>query len=111
MKSLQKEVDELIREFGGYWKPFEMLAATLEELGELADAMLAYEGIKGEGSLDKIQEELGDVFFALLCIANRYGVDMEKAIYRTIRKYKTRDSPKWNKVRENKQESSKKINI
>jgi len=111
MKRLQKEVDELIKEFGGYWKPFEMLAAAVEELGELADAMLAYEGIKGEGSLDKIQEELGDLFFALLCIANSYGIDVEMAIHKTIGKYRARDSAKWNKVRTDKQKSSKRVNI
>ncbi|WP_297535910.1 MazG nucleotide pyrophosphohydrolase domain-containing protein [Thermococcus sp.] len=107
MKRLQKEVDELINEFGGYWKPFEMLAAAVEELGELADAMLAYERIKGEGSLDKIQEELGDLFFALLCIANGYGIDAEKAVRDTIRRYRARDSAKWNKVSKNKREVSK----
>ena len=36
MNELQKKVDELIKEFGGYWEPFEMLAAVVEELGEFS---------------------------------------------------------------------------
>ncbi len=77
---------------GGYWKPFEMLAALVEELGELADAMLAHEGVKGNPSREKLMEELGDVLFALLCIANYYGIDARDALRETIEKYRVRDS-------------------
>lgn len=87
---LQGEVDELIRALGGYWKPFEMLAALLEETGELAEAMLAIEGVKGRGSRENLVEEIGDVLFALACIANHYGVDLEDALSRTIEKYRLR---------------------
>jgi len=87
----QKAVDELIKELGGYWKPFEMLAALMEELGELADAMLAFEGVKGRATLENVEEELGDVLFALLCIANHYGIDAEKSLLKTVSKYRKRD--------------------
>ncbi|EEB74604.1 MazG nucleotide pyrophosphohydrolase domain-containing protein [Thermococcus sp. AM4] len=87
---LQGEVDELIRALGGYWKPFEMLAALLEETGELAEAMLAIEGVKGRGSRENLVEEIGDVLFALACIANHYGVDLEDALSMTIEKYRLR---------------------
>jgi len=87
---LQGEVDELIRALGGYWKPFEMLAALLEETGELAEAMLAFEGVKGRGSRENLVEEIGDVLFALACIANHYGVDLEDALSMTIEKYRLR---------------------
>ena len=90
MNEDQKLVDELIREMGGYWKPFEMLAALTEELGELADAMLAYEGVKGEADERKLREELGDVLFALLCIANHYGIDVSKELRATVEKYRRR---------------------
>jgi len=88
----QKLVDGLIQELGGYWKPFEMFTALTEELGELADAMLGYEGIKGDADEEKLREELGDVLFALLCIANHYGIDAGEALRLSVEKYRARDS-------------------
>lgn len=95
MKELQKEVDRLVKEFGGYWEPFEMLAAVTEELGELAREMLELEGIKGRGDRKKVEEELGDLLFSITCIANFYGIDISSALRRSISKYKERDSGRW----------------
>jgi len=95
MNELQKRVDELVSEFGGYWGPFEMLAALVEEVGELSEALLSLEGPKGSGSLGELKEELGDVMFALSCIANRYGIDLFEALGESIEKYKSRDSDRW----------------
>ena len=91
MNELQKKVDGLIQMQGGYWPPFQMLAALIEEVGELADSMLAFEGVKGEGDIKKVEEELGDVLYALLCIANYYGMDALAALEKTIAKYAERD--------------------
>ncbi|WP_297463379.1 MazG nucleotide pyrophosphohydrolase domain-containing protein [Thermococcus sp.] len=90
MNRYQRMVDELVREMGGYWGPFEMLAALVEEVGELADELLKAEGIKGEGRAN-LKEELGDVAFALACIANHYGVDLLEALEESVRKYRERD--------------------
>ncbi|ASJ03564.1 hypothetical protein A3L09_10005 [Thermococcus profundus] len=87
----QREVDALIRSMGGYWKPFEMLAALTEEVGELADVMLALEGVKGRAGKERLEEELGDVLFALSCIANYYGIDLDEALGKTLEKYRERD--------------------
>ena len=95
MNKLQKEVDKLIRELGGYWKPFEMLAAVIEELGELSDEMLKFEKVKGNGSIETLKEEFGDLMFALFCIANYYGIDVELALLNSISKYRNRDKLKW----------------
>ncbi|AHF79976.1 MazG nucleotide pyrophosphohydrolase domain-containing protein [Thermococcus paralvinellae] len=95
MNKLQKEVDKLINEFGGYWRPFEMLAAVIEELGELSDEMLKFEKVKGEGSIEKLEEEFGDLMFALFCIANYYGIDVERALLSSIAKYRSRDKLRW----------------
>ncbi|AFK21740.1 nucleotide pyrophosphohydrolase [Pyrococcus sp. ST04] len=88
---LQKDVDELIKKMGGYWTPSQMLTALVEEVGELADVILSFEGVKGKKSRAKLEEELGDVLFALICIANYFEVDLESALRQTIRKYSTRD--------------------
>ncbi|AIF69030.1 hypothetical protein PAP_03050 [Palaeococcus pacificus DY20341] len=95
MRKLQSEVDELVNELGGYWKPFEMLAALIEELGEFSKEMLKFEGIKGENSKEKLIEEFGDVLFALVCIANYYGIDCEEALRKSISKYANRDLNLW----------------
>ncbi|AEH25162.1 nucleotide pyrophosphohydrolase [Pyrococcus yayanosii] len=88
---LQRDVDALVKKMGGYWTPSQMLAALMEEVGELADEILAMEGVKGEPSEEKLREEVGDVLFALACIANYYGIDLEDALMESIRKYSTRD--------------------
>ena len=95
MNEHQIKVDELIRELGGYWNPFEMLAALTEEVGELADEILKFEGVKGSGDIQTLEEELGDVVFALACIANHYGVDLIEALDKTVKKYRQRDGNKW----------------
>ncbi len=95
MNDYQRRVDKLIRELGGYWGPFEMLAALTEEVGELADEILKMEGVKGRGSPKTLEEEIGDVVFALACIANHYGVDLLEALDETIQKYRLRDGNKW----------------
>ncbi len=91
MNEHQARVDELVREMGGYWKPFEMLTALVEEVGELADELLKVEGVKGKGNRDSLEEELGDVMFALACIANYYGIDLLKALKGSVEKYRIRD--------------------
>lgn len=88
---LQKEVHRVVETMGGYWPPFEMLAALTEEVGELADVLLGIEGVKGNSSKERLEEELGDVLFALACIANFYGIDLETALKKTIDKYLSRD--------------------
>ncbi|RLF77336.1 hypothetical protein DRN43_01500 [Thermococci archaeon] len=95
MNELQKEVDALVKDFGGYWKPFEMLAALLEELGEFSDELLKFERVKGEGNIEKLEEELGDVLFALMCIANYYDLNVEEAARKSILKYRERDRERW----------------
>ena len=95
----QRIVDDWIKELGGgYWPPLSMLAALVEEVGELAREINAVEGPKrkkrGEGSVD-IGLELADIIFAVICIANYYGLDLEDAFQRVIEKYTERDFDRW----------------
>ncbi|WP_048146472.1 nucleotide pyrophosphohydrolase [Pyrococcus abyssi] len=91
MKELQEEVNELIQKLGGYWTPAQMLTALVEEVGELADVILSFEGVKGEKDYNKLKEEVGDVLFALICIANYFQINIEDALRETIAKYSRRD--------------------
>ncbi|WP_297488798.1 MazG nucleotide pyrophosphohydrolase domain-containing protein [Thermococcus sp.] len=88
---LQGMVDEFVRGSGGYWEPFEMFAALVEEVGELGRALLSKEGVKGSPEASNLGEEMGDVLFALACLANYYGVDLEKALASTVEKYRSRE--------------------
>ena len=59
-----------------------------EELGELEEAAAAYQGEDREGSAkDALEEEVGDVLFAVTALARKLGVDAEVALRSTIRKF------------------------
>lgn len=93
MREVQEKVHRFIKETGeGYWEPLAMFAALVEEVGELGRHINAAEGVKGseENAMEGIREELGDVLFALACIANHYGVDLQEECLRTVEKYRRR---------------------
>ena len=95
---LQKKVDNIIKELGGYWPPLAMLAAALEEFGELAREINALEQIKPKKGHDKgncLGEELADTLFALLCIANYYKIDISAEFTASLTKYSQRDRDRF----------------
>lgn len=99
LHSVQKEVDEYIGQFKeGYFPPFEMLARMSEELGELAREVHHVYGMKKkkESEAEKsMEEELGDLFFVLVCFANAQNIDMQQAVDRVMNKFKSRDQNRW----------------
>jgi NTP pyrophosphatase (non-canonical NTP hydrolase) len=93
-------VDEWINQFvEGYWPPLSMLAAVTEEVGELAREINDREGHKKKRTPDNtsLELELGDVLYSLVCIANYYHVDLNRAFKATLNKYTQRDSDRWTK--------------
>lgn len=99
LSEIQRIVDDWIKNIGGgYWPPLSMLAALMEEIGELAREINAREGFKrkkeGEAEID-IGMELADIIFAVVCIANYYGIDLEESFGRIIEKYTKRDFDRW----------------
>ena len=113
LREAQKVIDSWINKFEeGYWPPLSMLAAMVEEIGELSRIINALEGYKkpkeGE-SLVNLEEELGDILFSLICIANYYKVDLNASLIEVIRKYNSRDIHRWTlkrKTKENKKQES-----
>lgn len=99
MQDLQKEVDEYISQFKeGYFSPLAMLARLTEELGELAREVNHYYGEKPKKETEtekEIEEELGDLLFVLICMANSLNVDLEKAHDLVMNKFRTRDQNRW----------------
>jgi len=99
LRKIQEEVDAYIGQFReGYFSPLAMLARMAEEVGELAREVNHQYGEKPkkkdepEGS---IAEELGDIFFIVVCFANALGIDLEDAYTRVMEKFRTRDRDRW----------------
>lgn len=92
IKESQKDVEELICHYGDYWEPLSMMARLTEEVGELARVYnIKYGGKKskfvGDGD-GKIEDEMAEVLFTLLAMANQQGVDMGKVLkYKIIKDF------------------------
>lgn len=99
MQEAQKRVDEWIGQFEeGYWPPLVNLARISEEVGELAREINHLYGPKAKKATESdtdLELELGDVLFALICLANSVDIDLERALTRTLGKYRARDSHRW----------------
>jgi len=96
---IQKEVDDYISQFKeGYFPPLSMLARLTEELGELARTLSHDAGFKkpksGEAKGD-VAEELSDLIFVAVCLANSLGIDLDEAFSAAMTKYRVRDADRW----------------
>ena len=102
---MQNQVDRLIQQFGGYWPPLNMLAAIIEEMGEVAREINAIEGIKPKKlqqspleMTEKIGEELADVLFSIFCMANYFKINLNEAFQKILQKYKERDANRYSSI-------------
>ncbi|MFD3446090.1 nucleotide pyrophosphohydrolase [Microbacteriaceae bacterium 4G12] len=104
MKQLQQEVDAYIGQFKeGYFSPLAMLARLTEEVGELAREINHYYGEKPKKETEKektIEDELGDILFVTICMANSLNIDLETAHNRVMDKFNTRDKNRWTRIEE-----------
>lgn len=95
LEEAQKAVDTWIHEYGvRYFSELTNMAILTEEVGELARIMSRKYGDQSfkEGEKDNISDELTDVLWVLLCIANQTGVDLTEAFARNLEKKTRRDS-------------------
>lgn len=108
MKDMQKEVDAYIGQFKeGYFSPLAMMARLTEEMGELAREVNHYYGEKPKKTTEKersIEEELGDVLFVMICMANSLNIDLETAHNIVMNKFNTRDKDRWTRIDEGEKE-------
>jgi NTP pyrophosphatase (non-canonical NTP hydrolase) len=99
LKEAQRQVDAWISQFEeGYWPPLVNLARLMEEVGELAREMNHRFGAKTKKADEPegdLAMELADVLFVLLAIANEQEIDLDRALERTLEKYRRRDSHRW----------------
>jgi len=94
LKELQERVDAWIREYGvRYFSELTNMAVLTEEVGELARVMARKYGDQSfkEGERENLPEELADVLWVLVCLANQTGVDLTEAIEASFAKKTARD--------------------
>lgn len=83
IQDAQKAVDDWIKEHGvRYFDELTNMAQLTEEVGEVARIIARRYGEQSEKESDKAKdlgEELADVVFVVLCLANQTGIDLQKA--------------------------------
>lgn len=96
LKNLQNQVDDWIKSKGvRYFNELTNLGILMEEVGELSRIMVRKYGeqsFKGTESADKLSEEMADILFVLVCLANQTGVDLERAMEEAFKKRNSRDA-------------------
>ncbi|MCE7792152.1 nucleotide pyrophosphohydrolase [Salipaludibacillus sp. CUR1] len=102
IEEMQKEVDTYISQFKeGYFSPLAMMARLTEEMGELAREVNHYYGEKPKKQSEEektMEQEIGDVLFVIICLANSLDIDMEEAFGLVMEKFKTRDNDRWTRI-------------
>ena len=96
---IQTQVDQWITSnTPGYFSPLQMLARLSEELGELSRAVSYRFGEKkpkpGEPQGD-VGDELCDLIFVAICLANAQKIDLDEAWKGLLRKLTERDANRW----------------
>ncbi|KAF0199582.1 MAG: mazg nucleotide pyrophosphohydrolase [Bacteroidetes bacterium] len=91
----QALVDRWIKEKGvRYFNELTNTALLMEEVGEVARIMARRYGEQSEKPSDKqadLADEMADVLFVLICLANQTGIDLTEAITRNLEKKTVRD--------------------
>ena len=92
----QKLVDDWIKTYGvRYFNELTNMAQLTEEVGEVARIISRRYGEQSEKESDKnkdLGDELADVLWVLICLANQTGIDLEKALIKNLEKKTKRDS-------------------
>lgn len=95
IEEAQLEVDAWIKKYGvRYFDPMTNLAVLMEEVGELSRVFSRKYGEQSfkEGEKDNAAEEMADIMWVLMCLANQTGVNLTEALAQSIEKKTKRDS-------------------
>ena len=94
IKEAQERVDQWIKTYGvRYFNELTNMAVLTEEVGELARVIARKYGEQSfkEGESQDLSEEIADVLWVLICLANQTGVDLTIALEASIEKKTVRD--------------------
>ena len=95
IKEAQENVDHWIKTYGvRYFSELTNMAVLTEEVGELARVIARKYGDQSfkAGEKDNLGEEMADVLWVLLCLANQTGVDLTEELKKSIEKKTKRDA-------------------
>ncbi len=96
LKEAQDTVDQWINEHGvRYFSELTNMAMLTEEVGEMARLMARQYGDQSFKSSDRenaLDDEMADVLFVLICLANQTGVNLTEALERNLEKKTERDA-------------------
>lgn len=96
---IQKQVDTWIKQYKvGYFKPLEIMTRLMEEVGELAREINHRFGPKKKKpaeSKKEVGDEIADIIFTLVCLANSLGINLEESFQKMIDKYSGRDKNRY----------------
>jgi len=90
---MQAFLDAWIKQRGRYWSPLSQFARLAEEVGELGRELNFRYGDKPRAAKDEggsLTDELGDIFFIVLLLANDLGIDLAASLTATLTKYEQR---------------------
>jgi len=94
IREAQDTVDQWIKTYGvRYFSELTNMAVLTEEVGELAGVMARKYGDQSfkAGEKDNLGDEMADVLWVLLCLANQTGVDLTEELKKNIEKKTLRD--------------------
>lgn len=96
IKEAQKKVDDWIKEYGvRYFNELTNMAILTEEVGEVARIISRKYGEQSFKEKDKeidLADEMADVLWVLICLANQTGVDLNEALIKNLDKKTNRDA-------------------
>ena len=94
LEEAQKEVDSWIKTYGvRYFSELTNMTVLTEEVGELARVMARKYGDQSfkQGEKDNLADEMADVLWVLICLANQTGVNLTEAFRQNLEKKTHRD--------------------
>ena len=101
LKTYQKQIDEWAQTLEKpYWHPLSQFARMSEELGEVGRLLNHLYGDKPKKETEarqELPEELADIMFAIICMANSHDIDLDDAMEKVIAKSHGRDAARFEK--------------
>src|SRR5438067_13852288 len=94
LRAIQAFVDQWLKQRGRYRSPLSQFARLADEVGELGRELNFRYGDKPRAAKDEggsLTDELGDIFFIVLLLANDLGIDLAASLTATLSKYEQRN--------------------
>lgn len=101
LANYQKQIDDMLQQYEKpYWHPLSQLARMIEEVGEVSRILNHQYGDKPKKPNEEHEEladELADVLYTVICLANSQDIELDEPFQRAIAKLETRDVGRFRK--------------